>query len=202
MRTFERILPDGYREVKHIDAAKPTFGILFTVLSMLPFAVLVPVYLSRFTWMDAFEAPPWQLLLAMVCLWGGVIAYIILHELTHGAVYKWLTKEKLTFGLRWSCAFCGVPHIYCYRRTMLLSVTAPFVLFSLIFFPLFIIGMLGNALLALVSGVLLGMHVGGCCGDLYVTFLLLFVYRDKQLLLRDTGPQQTFYMPEEQPQCK
>ena len=38
-----------------------------------------------------------------------LILYIILHELTHGAAYKILTHEKLTFGITLTCAFCGVP---------------------------------------------------------------------------------------------
>ena len=38
------------------------------------------------------------------------------------------------------------------------------------------------------------MHVGGCVGDLWVTYYLLFKYRDKKMIVNDTGPKQTFYI--------
>ncbi len=196
MHRFERTLPEGYRAVKEIDAKRAGVGIVFTLLSIIPFFVIIPIFLSRFSLADVYAEDPLASLIAMGSLLVSMIAYIILHELTHGAVYKFLTREKLTFGISWSCAFCGVPHIYCYRRTMLWAVTAPFLVFSCVFVPLFVIGMMGQVLLAFVSGILLALHVGGCCGDLYVTCLLLFVYRDDRLLLCDTGPKQTFYMPE------
>ncbi len=196
MRRFERTLPEGYRAVKEIDAKRATFGMIFTLLSIIPFFVIIPIFLSRFTMADVFGKDPMSLLVAMSLWLLGMFAYIILHELTHGAVYKYLTREKLTFGISWSCAFCGVPHIYCYRRTMLWAVSAPFVVFSFVLVPLFVVGMMQNALLAFFSGILLALHLGGCCGDLYVTALLLFVYRDDRLLLCDTGPKQTFYLPE------
>jgi hypothetical protein len=66
------------------------------------------------------------------------IIYVILHELTHGLLYKILTKQKLTFGLTLSVAFCGVPHIYVNKKTALLSVLAPFVVYNIIFIPLLI----------------------------------------------------------------
>lgn len=193
MRTYEHELPASYREVKSIDATKPAVGLVFNLLSILPFFVLVPLFLSRYTYRDVI-ASPWRLA-AIGLLLIGMVAYILLHELTHGLAYKCLTGQKLTFGLSWSCAFCGVPGIYCYRRTMLIAVTAPFVVFSLVLIPLFIVAMLTDAAFAMATGILLGLHLGGCSGDLYVTLLLLFVYRDERLLMRDTGPKQTFYLP-------
>ncbi|MBR5044032.1 MAG: hypothetical protein IKX66_01680, partial [Clostridia bacterium] len=41
--------------------------------------------------------------------------------------------------------------------------------------------------------VLFAFHFGGCVGDLYDTVLLLFRLKGK-LLMRDTGPMQTFYI--------
>ena len=121
---------------------------------------------------------------------------MVLHELIHGAAYKKLTGEKLTFGMSWSCAFCGVPNIFTYKRCALISVLAPFVIFSLIFIPLTVALYFVDTHYYLLSALLLGLHLGGCCGDLYVSLLLLFKFKNKKLLMRDTGPEQFFYLPE------
>ena len=43
---------------------------------------------------------------------------------------------------------------------------------------------------------ILGMHLGGCSGDAYVTLLLWTKFKDKRTLIRDTGPVQYIYVPE------
>ena len=121
----------------------------------------------------------------------SMIAYIVLHELVHGAAYKLLTHQKLTFGLTLTVAYCGVPDIFVYRRTAMISLLAPFVLFIPVFLiPVFLFQNPWDQLLVLV---LLGLHLGGCVGDLYDTFLFLTRYRDPAILMNDTGPKQTFY---------
>ena len=122
-----------------------------------------------------------------------MIAYIILHELTHGAVYKALTKEKLRFGITWSAAFCGVPDIYTYRDTALKSLGAPLVLFSVILIPLLIWLYRVDAGWYLVAGVIFSLHISGCIGDLYMTALFLTKFKDPATLMRDTGPEQWIY---------
>ena len=42
--------------------------------------------------------------------------------------------------------------------------------------------------------ILLGLHIGGCAGDLYDTRLYFTRFRDPMTLMRDTGPAQTFYV--------
>ena len=121
-----------------------------------------------------------------------IIAYVVLHELLHGLVFKLMTKQKLTFGLTLAAAYCGVPNIYVYRKTALLSLLAPFT----VFLPVFLVPMffLQNYLDILLFAFMLGMHVGGCSGDLYDTFLFLFKYRDPSTLMHDTGPKQVIYV--------
>ena len=125
-----------------------------------------------------------------------MIAYIVLHELVHGAAYKALTGERLTFGMSWSCAFCGVPHIFTYRRTAIISTVAPLILFTLIFIP--ILGLLFHfsPLYFLIAAFIFGLHLGGCSGDVYVLYLLTVRFRNKKTLVRDTGPEQFFYVPD------
>ena len=193
-RSFERDLPEGYRQVKHIDAKNLKLGIIFNLIgSLIAIAVIllgcIPFFVS------GTDISPF-LFGALVLGLIASFVYVVLHELVHGAAYKKLTGEKLTFGLSWSCAFCGVPKIYTYRRTALIAVLAPFVVFSLLFGILAAVLYFVSLPLYLILVFLFGFHVGGCAGDLYVTILLLFKFKDKGTLMRDTGPEQFFYVPE------
>lgn len=77
---------------------------------------------------------------------------------------------------------------------MTLASLAPFVVFNIV----------GVVLLAAFPGawarfftlIFLGLHIGGCAGDLYNTWLYLTRFQDPRTLTNDTGPVQTFYVPE------
>ena len=203
MKTYERELPEGYVEVKTIDAKNIKIGLIFSLVS---FAVVIVTVVV--TWFALFGGSNesfmeivqnrialdnlWELILHLLVFMIVIVAYIILHEIVHGIVYKLLTKQKLKFGLTLTVAYCGVPDIYVYRTTALLSLIAPFVVFLPVFLvPLFF---LKNNLDILLFAILLGLHVGGCVGDLYNTFLYLFKFRSPNTLMRDTGPKQSFYV--------
>ena len=132
---------------------------------------------------------------SLVYLFGLFVAmflYIILHELTHGLFYKIFTHEKLTFGLTFTVAYCGVPKLYVKRIAALITTLAPFVIFSFVFVvPMFFIK---EQLLFLSLGLMFAIHVSGCIGDIIVGFILIFRFRGKELVVNDTGPKQTFYI--------
>ena len=107
-----------------------------------------------------------------------------------GIAYKALTKQKLTFGITLSCAFCGVPNIYTTRKTSLIALLSPFIVFTIVLGVLVIL--LPNDITGLYASILFAIHVGGCIGDLYCTWLLLFKL-PKETIINDTGPKQTFY---------
>ena len=104
-----------------------------------------------------------------------------------------MTKQKLKFGFSWSCAFCGIPDAYSYRHTAIISLIAPLTLFSIVFITLAIAFHGVNMMLYLLFALLFAIHFAGCVGDMYVTLLFLTRFRDKTTLMRDTGPEQTFY---------
>lgn len=200
-KRFERVCPDGYRQAKHINAKSLTFGLIFNGIAL---AVLIGVMAIALLLLDDFDivwesrllSHPFGLPLAWLCLLVAMIVYVILHELVHGLFYKGLTGEKLTFGMSWSCAFCGVPHIYVYRRVAILAASAPLVIFTLILLPLTAVLYGIDPLLYLMSALLFGLHFGGCCGDIYLVGLLLFRYRSPETLIRDTGPEQFLCIPD------
>ncbi len=193
-------LPEGYKEVFHIDARNKKTGIIFNTLSLIPLLIMFLIFaltVKDFSFLTSARNSTEDFFLFLARLAGlfiGIFAYIVLHELTHGVAYKALTKEKLTFGMSWSCAFCGVPNIYVYRKTAIIALMAPFVTFTLILLPLTIIFAFVDTYFYLLFGFLFAMHFGGCCGDLYMFFLLTFKYKDKTLLMRDTGPEQWIYI--------
>lgn len=193
---FERELPEGYRAVRTIDAKSTKVGLIFSLVSLIPIiGCLVgayflmgkpPLYIEDISAGIYFA----YIFVFLICL----IAYIVLHELVHGAVYKFFTREKLTFGLTLTVAFCGVPNIYVYRKPALAAVLAPFVVFLPVFLTLCFV--LPTALMKMLASFMLGMHLGGCCGDLWVSGLLIFRLRDNRTLINDTGPKQTFCVPD------
>ncbi len=185
MKTFEKELPDGYEEALVVDATKKKFAVIFNLISILLAAGIT--LLGYFLIKPSFQMPLWKPFFYLACMVG----YIVLHELVHGVAYKALTGQKLTFGMTLSVAFCGVPTIYVYRKTALVALLAPFVVFSLLFGLL--VGFLPNGVDRFFFTFLLGLHLGGCSGDLYCTGLYLFKFRDPATLMQDTGPKQTFY---------
>ena len=201
MKHFEEKLPENYRLVKTVDATKAPFAVVFNLLSLVmmvgAFAVLYFAFGTDVSLIKEqfLTLPDFTKILTLLLLVVGFIVYIVLHELVHGVVYKAFTKRKLTFGVTMTCAYCGVPDVFVYRTASLCALLAPFVIFSIAFIvPMFF---LQNTVWFLLLAALFAMHFGGCVGDLYITVLYAFKFRDGKTLMRDTGPVQTFYLPHE-----
>ena len=188
-RNFETSLPEGYAPVFTIDAKKKKTGVLLNLAGLLLTAAVFgasALLIRPRDFLENFIPAKWSAVVA------AMLAYVVLHELTHGAAYKILTKQKLTFGISLTVAFCGVPQIYVYRRTALISLLAPFTVFTLVFGGAVLL--LPEAWDKLYASLLLASHIGGCVGDLYDTGLFLFRFRDPATLMNDTGPKQTIFM--------
>ncbi|CCZ94646.1 integral membrane protein [Corallococcus sp. CAG:1435] len=201
MKHFEEKLPENYRLVKTVDATKAPFAVVFNLLSLVmmvgAFAVLYFAFGTDVSLIKEqfLTLPDFTKILALLLFVVGFIVYIVLHELVHGVVYKAFTKRKLTFGVTMTCAYCGVPDVFVYRTASLCALLAPFVIFSIAFIvPMFF---LQNTVWFLLLAALFAMHFGGCVGDIYITVLYVFKFRDGKTLMRDTGPVQTFYLPHE-----
>ena len=194
-----RSLPEGYREAFHIDARNKKVGILLNLVALGILAIVVGIaFLPVLLWgMPKSEGTMgfWETELLLLGWVAAMFVYLVLHELTHGVAYRVLTGSKLTFGMSWSCAFCGVPNIYTYRRTALIALLAPLVLFTVLLSALTAGMFFVHPMLYWASVALFGLHLGGCSGDGYMAFLLLFKYKHPRLLMRDTGPEQWIYLP-------
>ena len=197
MENCYRELPEGYREARVVDAKEKKTSVILTLssialtaLAFVPVAVFCDFGVVFNALKEKTAVVPY-----FVFLFSMVI-YVILHELIHGAAYKALTHQKLTFGFTLTVAFCGVPDVYTSRKTALIALLAPFVTFTVIFIPLLVWLHGVNMVSYAFAGILFAIHFGGCIGDLYMTGLLLFRYKDPRTLMNDTGPKQTIYLPE------
>lgn len=188
-RTYEAELPAGYTETKIIDAKNTKLAVILNVIALIiTVAVITIAYFIIRPKESYFSSISNSRNIIFIII---LLAYIILHELVHGAAYKLLTKQKLKFGLTLSVAYCGVPDIYVYRRAALIALLAPLIVFLFIFgLPVFIFA---DSWDKIYASALLGLHIGGCSGDIYDTLLYLFKFRSNDTLMRDTGPKQIFY---------
>ena len=189
-KNFEYSLPGGYKLEKTMDAADFGFGLILTLGSLVLFVLCLGVlFLPLLFNIDRIgEFNPDLLVLVMAIYLVVTILYLVLHELTHGVAYKSMTGEKLTFGIKWNCAYCGVPNILTYRKTSLIALYAPFLLFTLIFVPATIWAWFYSIEAYITASLILATHISGCIGDLYMGHLLLTKYRSPMTLLNDTGP--------------
>ena len=155
-------LPEGYEAVREIDAVgnkRVAVGLnaAALLLSTLSGTLLYFLRFRRFTF-TVDEINFGAYLLFTLGLLLSMFVYLVLHELVHGIVYKFMTREKLTFGISFSCAYCGVPDVFVTKKTALSALVAPFAVFTVAFaLPIAFVG--DDA--ALFLSFLLVLHVGG-----------------------------------------
>ena len=193
MVNYFKELPDGYIIDKVIDAKDDIkIKILFSILPMFIFTIVFLCFLPAIIIKYKETPNADNMTVALLILVVEMIVYVIFHELTHGALYKILTKEKLTYGFTLTVAYCGVPNLYLKKVPALLAALAPLVVYSILFtVPLFFINDISYFIATII---LFSLHISGCIGDLYVSILLIFKYNGKDVLVNDTGPKQTFYI--------
>ena len=190
-------LPNGYTQAAVYDLKNNKLLLILVNLLCLGLTLLsgFVVYFIKFGFNSFYTVCRYEsvnnIISAMLLLAIGAIVYIVLHELAHGVAYKLITRRKLSFGISATYAYCGVPDIFVTRKTALIAVFTPLVLFSVVFLvPLFFI----NGIFAFVIALLFALHFGGCSGDMFIGAVLLLKYRDRELLFNDTGPKQTIYL--------
>ncbi len=194
-KKFEKELPEGYELVYHISATERRTAIKFNLVALVimigTFLLgLIPLLIKGGI---EYALGQTETVITLLIFFAAMILYVIAHELVHGIAYKAMTGQRLTFGLTLSCAFCGVPSIYTYRRVALIALLAPFTVFTVLFLGLSIGLFAVHPLYYLCALWLLAMHVGGCVGDLYMSWLCFTRFRSRDILIRDTGPEQFIY---------
>ncbi len=188
---YYKDLPAGYKEVYHIDAKENSVGILLNLIGgLIALLLIVGIFLLKFGVRFDFDLEL-ELALAFLALALSLFAYLVVHELTHGLFYKLLTKQKLRFGLTLTVAYCGLKEGYVNKKTCLISVLAPLVIHS-VWMILLIIFLPANVWAVMVI-MLFALHFGGCVGDMWVAFMLIFRFKGNTVLTCDDGPCQRFF---------
>ena len=197
-QTFEAALPAGYRQAYYLNAKHTKTGLVLSLLSLVPLipAIVLAVRLPQLL----PDVGSWLLLrgmpLRVLDFLALYVHLMVVQEHLHGLAYRLLTRQKLRFGLSWSCAWCGVPDIYVYRGASMVALILPFAVITVLLAAL-LWAFRSDSVLLGVTILMLGAHTGGCVGDLYLFALFLFRYRSPAALIRDTGPEQTVYLPGE-----
>ena len=189
MNKYYLELPENYKLDKTIDMKKMSTNIFLNVLNILfviiSFLILIPLKFKEIKIDNLIE-----LSIVMFIALIGFIIYIVLHELTHGLFYKIFTKQKLTFGVSLTYAYCGVPNIYVRKKEAIIACLSPLIIFSIIFLTLIFILPPNYINLSII--ILFSFHFGGCSGDIYLSLILLTKYK-KDTYIKDTGPTQYIY---------
>ena len=186
MVNYYKTPPEGYKVYKVIDATDKKVGIRLNLVALAIILVILAGLYFLLLW--GYKLTTNDLIVYLIVMILGYVAYIVTHELLHGLAYKLLTKQKLTFGLTLTVAFCGLKEGYVNKKTALISILAPFVVHSLWMIPCLFLIEPSGLLLAIIF--LFASHVGGCVGDFYGTITLIKAPSD--VLMCDTGPKQTF----------
>ena len=182
-------LPQGYREILHIDLKKDNkLMLIVNALALVIGVVVVAVsciFVPVTTFFDYDNLP--ATLVKLVVLSVGFIAYMVLHEAVHGIAMKRYCTAKVRYGFTGMYAFAGSDAYYC-RKHYIIIALAPIVVWGIV------LGILNFVVPTSWFYVVYFLQVGnisGAAGDLYVTWRFRKLPED--ILVRDTGVAMTVF---------
>ena len=174
-------LPAGYRRVRRIDLLKnqrelrtvAVISLILPALWLAGTAVLTPLASAK----ALVRERPWSLLLLAVAL----IAYIVLHELVHGAFIHVFSGRPARFGFNWAYAYAASDFCFA-KRPYLVIALAPALFWGVAF-------AVGQGLAAggwvWWMAVLQAMNLSGAAGDFYTAWVV--AHMPDSVLIRDAG---------------
>ena len=193
MRKAVSTLPDGYREILSVDLKKNKKQMLLANgLGLLVFfAFALPVHMFYLPCVSLGIGGPQAYRTRIAALFGGIVVYIVLHELVHGVTMKICGTKKVKYGFTGMYAYAGSDDYY-YKRPYIAIALAPIVVWGVV---LGVINFLvPTEWFWVVYGIQL-MNLSGAGGDLYVTAKFRSLSND--VLIRDYGVGMQVYAPEE-----
>ena len=118
----------------------------------------------------------------------GYLAYIVLHELTHGVFIYAFSKMKLRIGFSFSYAYCA-SDAYFNKKEYIIIALAPVVVWGIVFAAL-------NAVFRTMAWfwviwMLQAGNIGGAAGDFFCTYQV--THCPKDVLVFDGGTDMTIY---------
>lgn len=181
-------LPQGYVPFASIDLLrnKKQFWIVNGLSIALCVLMLIPPFLRGYSLFFGGDGSLSASFLRLGAALVGLLAYIALHELTHGAVMK-ACGASVRYGYKVAYAYAG-SYAYFTRSAYIVIALAPVVVWGIVFAVL--TAQLPRDWFWVVWLWQL-MNVSGAAGDFYCTIRILRAPRDT--LVQDTGTAMTFY---------
>ncbi|MDE6059538.1 MAG: DUF3267 domain-containing protein [Clostridia bacterium] len=157
-------------------------------LSLLVFGLFILIGWFIVNPIDAINETAGDIFVPVFVLLGGLVVYVVVHELTHGVFLSAFTKMKPKFGFVGWAAYCGNEG-YCDKPRYAVVALAPLVFWGIVF------GMLNvffhEGIWFWIIWFLQAMNVGGSSGDLYVSCKL--VKYPQEILVQDIGTRMQVY---------
>lgn len=183
MRSYTE-LPEGYTEILQIDLQKNkrlmllvnAIAIVIASVMAVPMHFYIPI--GTLFSMDKGMLAYFVRFAALVVL---MIAYMILHELVHGAAMKLCGTKKVRYGFTGMYAFAGSTDYYAKRPYVFIAL-APVVLWGIV---LAVVNPFVPRTWFWVVWMLQIINISGAAGDIYVTCRFSRLAAD--ILVRDYG---------------
>lgn len=191
MRQRVTELPAGYRQYLTIDLQKDKK----TALKVNLWGAAIGVVLLVIGWLAVTPASLFDMqgglgayVLRFAVIMAGLLAYVVLHELTHAAVMKHYGSEKVRFGFTGMYAYAGSEADYFGKKPYAVIALAPLAVWTLILTPVcFLVPQDWFWVVWLIEIT----HLSGCIGDIYVTLRLRCEPED--IYVMDTGVKMTVF---------
>ena len=184
-------LPEGYRATETIDLQKDKrTALLVNGAALLAFVLMAWVG-HRFVPIRSFFSMEEGLgvyFLRLLVMMGGMIVYMVLHELTHAAAMKAYGAGALRFGFTGLYAFAGSEGDYFDKSAYRVIALAPLVVWTILLtVPLLLVpkSWFWAVYLIQIS------NIAGAAGDVYVTLRLAPL--PATFWVRDTGVEMTLH---------
>lgn len=183
-------LPEGYREIYSVDMQKNKKTALLVNLAAIIIAaiLLVPMlFLVPISSLFDMEKGLVSYIVRFVAFMVLIIAYLVLHELTHGVAMKICGTKKVKYGFNGLYAFAGSDDYY-NKKAYIFIALAPVVLWGLVIAVI-------NPFVPLewfwVVYFIQIINLSGAAGDFFVT--IKFFGFPKDILIRDCGVSMTVF---------
>ena len=183
-------LDSDYTVIKEVDLQKDKktalkvngLAVVLTIVMMLIGMAIKPLDLEA-----GIELDPKLLVIKCVVLCVGYVAYIILHEITHGIAMKHFGGKEVKYGFTGMYAFAGSLEDYFDKYAYLRITLAPVVVWGIVFL---ILNILIPSWFWVIWFWQLG-NISGAAGDFYVAHLTSKL--PDTIRVKDTGVSMTVY---------
>lgn len=183
-------LPTDYREIYSVNLQKDKKAALIVniaALILMAIFVFIGIFIVPLSYVLGDDESTITILLKMIAVLGGMIVYMILHELVHGITMKHYGAKKVKYGFTGLYAFAGCEEFFS-KKPYIVIALAPIVVWGVVlavaccFVP--------KNWFWIVYFIQI-MNLSGAAGDLYVTYK--FRKFPKDILIKDTGLEMKVY---------